>query len=57
MPNRAMSGEQRVATVPTALVSPLAPLSAHDGFTVIPGQDDALPLTVAACVEAMVPDD
>ena len=32
-------------------------LSEHYGVTIIPGQDDALLLTIAACVEAMVLDD
>jgi uncharacterized protein YxjI len=32
-------------------------LSEHYGVTIVPGQDDALLLTIAACVEAMVLDD
>lgn len=32
-------------------------LSEHYGVTIVPGQDDALILTIAACAEAMVLDD
>ncbi|GAA2270376.1 MULTISPECIES: LURP-one-related/scramblase family protein [Kitasatospora] len=46
-------GEQEVAHIDRKW----SLLSEHYGVTIVPGQDDALILTIAACAEAMVLDD
>ncbi|GAA2132487.1 hypothetical protein GCM10009760_07560 [Kitasatospora kazusensis] len=46
-------GEQEVAHI----ARKWSLLSEHYGVTIVPGQDDALLLTIAACAEAMVLDD